>query len=252
MSEQREPLDGKVAIVTGASRGLGACFARHLAAEGAHVFVNYRTRERKAREVVADIEDAGGKAAALPFDVRDAAAARDAVARVAEEQGRIDILVNNAGLVADTFFAMMEDTRWRDVIETNLQGTYNCTQAVVPYMMTQRSGAIVNVSSPAALRGSPGQSNYAAAKGAIVSLTGTLASELAPKGIRVNCVVPGLIATGMTSRMNREIAEQQKKRIPMGRFGTPEEVAPAVAFLASDKALYVTGSTWVIDGGLLG
>jgi 3-oxoacyl-[acyl-carrier protein] reductase len=243
-------MDGRTVVVTGASRGLGAAIARAFALAGAYVLINYRLKQSQAEALRADIAAAGGLAESLPFDVRDGGAAADALAGVVERRGGVDVLVNNAGVVSDNVFTLMEETQWRAVIDTNLHGVYNCTRAVVPDMVSRKAGTIINVASVAAVRPSPGQANYAASKGGVVSLTKTLAAELAPKGIRVNAIVPGLIQAGMTTRLNREIADVKRAMIPMRRFGTPEDISAAALFLGSDKAAYITGQTWVIDGGL--
>jgi 3-oxoacyl-[acyl-carrier protein] reductase len=240
----------KTVVVTGASRGIGAALARMFAKEGAFVFVNYRVKERQAGEVITAITADGGHAGLLPFDVRDPAAVERAFDTVMSQRGGIDVLVNNAAMVADGPLPLMNTDQWNMVIDTNLSGVFNCIRAVVPRMMQQKQGTIVNVASVAALRASPGQANYSAAKGGVVSLTRTLAAELGPAGIRVNAVVPGLINAGMGARLNRDIATERTRWIPLGKFGEARDVADAVLFLASDRAQYITGQVLAVDGGL--
>jgi 3-oxoacyl-[acyl-carrier protein] reductase len=237
-------------VITGASRGIGASLARAFAAEGAFVFVNYRVRQRQAEEVSAAIAAAGGQCGLLPFDVREPAAVERAFDDVMSRRGGIDVLVNNAAVVADAAMALMNDDQWKMVIDTNLTGAFNCIRAVAPRMMQRKHGAIVNVASVAALRASPGQANYSAAKGGVINLTRTLAAELGPAGIRVNAVAPGLIHAGMGVRLNRDIAAEKTRWIPLGKFGEADDVANAVLFLASDRARYITGQVLVVDGGL--
>lgn len=242
-------LAGKVALVTGASRGLGRAIAQAFAAQGAFVFVHYQKGEQEARETLAALQKAGGEGALVCFDVRDAGAVRQSITALQEERP-IDILVNNAGICRDQFFMLMEDDDWEDVFAVNVTGMYHCTQAVVHGMLRRRQGVILQVASVAGMHASPGQSNYAASKGALLSFSKTLAAELGPKGIRVNALVPGLLNAGMAARMNQRIARQKKEQIPLRRFGEAEEVARAAVFLASDDASYIVGATLVVDGGL--
>jgi 3-oxoacyl-[acyl-carrier protein] reductase len=236
-------------LVTGASRGLGRAIAIAFAAEGARVGIAFRSRVADAQATLEAVTAAGGAGVLLPFDVRDQDAVEAAVRAFADGQG-LDVLVNNAAVLQDQLFALMGRQEWDEVIATNLTGTYQCCRAAVPHLLARRRGAIVNVASVAGLRASPGQANYAAAKGGIVSLTATLAAELAPRGIRVNAVVPGLLTTGMGARLDRRFAEQRRAAIPLGRFGEGEEVARAVLFLASDEAAYIVGQCLTVDGGL--
>jgi len=243
-------MKGKTVLITGASRGIGAALARRFAAGGAFVWINYRVRQREADGLAAEIAAGGGRAEPLAFDVREPPAVEKAVETVLGRCGRIDVLVNNAAVVADGPVAMLSDERWRTVIDTNLTGVFHCVRAVAPRMMQLKQGAIVNVASVAGVRASPGQANYSAAKGGVVSLTRTLSAELGPSGIRCNAVVPGLINAGMGARLNRDIAAERTRRIPLGKFGEAEDVAEAVLFLASDAARYITGQILAVDGGL--
>lgn len=235
--------------MTGASRGLGRGIAEAFAREGARVGIGYRVRKDEAERTLAQVTAGGGTGSLLALDVRDPESVEASFAEFARD-AELDVLVNCAAVVRDQLFAMMSTEYWEQVIAANLTGTYHCCRAAVPRMMARRRGAIVNVASVAGLRASPGQSNYAASKGGILALTSTLAAELAPRGIRVNAVVPGLLTTGMGQRLDRRIAESRQAAIPLGRFGAADEVARAVLFLASDDASYVVGQSLVVDGGL--
>lgn len=242
--------EGQTVLVTGASRGLGRTIGKAFAAEGAFVGLGYYRSERGACETLEEIRAAGGDGALVRADVRDADQVAAAFQAFLSDRDHIDVLVNNAGIVDDKPFAMMSADSWSDVLETNLGGAFNCSRAVVRSMMARGRGAIVNLGSVAGSFGSPGQANYAASKGGILAFTKTLAAELAPKGIRVNAVLPGLIDEGMVRRMDRRLADERRGHIPLGRFGTADEVAAAVLFLASRKASYITGQHLVVDGGL--
>jgi 3-oxoacyl-[acyl-carrier protein] reductase len=243
-------LKGKAALVTGGSRGIGRAVSIRLAGEGAFVFVNYSRSEETARETLRRIGEVGGEGKIVRFDVADTKAATEAIAGLIKEKGRIDILVNNAGESRDGLLVRMKEQDWDRVIGTHLKGAFNCCRAVALTMMKQRSGRIINISSIVALSGNAGQANYSASKAGIIGLTKALARELAPRGICVNTVAPGLIATDMTSAMTEEQREKVLEAIPLSRLGTPDDVAGVVLFLASDEAGYITGQVIGVNGGL--
>ena len=243
--------EGASVLVTGASRGLGASMAVAFAAEGARVvWLGHRVRHDESRAVAERVAQAGARAELLPFDVRSPEAVAQAFERVAADDQPLDVLVNNAGLSRDAHFPLLDEEAWHDVIETNLSGTARCCRAAVRSMWRARRGVIVNVASIAGPMASPGQASYAASKGGVIALTRTLAAELAPRGIRVNAVVPGLIDAGMTAHLDHRLLAERSARVPLGRLGLADEVARAVLFLASSDAAYVVGQALVVDGGL--
>ena len=244
-------LSGRVALVTGGSRGIGRAIAIRLAAEGAKVAVNYAGNKAAAEEVKAIIEKQGGTAHLIQADVSDASAACEMVERVHAELGGLDILVNNAGITRDTLLIRMKDEDFDAVIGTNLKGVYACTKAAAKIMTKQRSGRIVNLSSVVGEIGNIGQTNYAAAKAGVIGFTKAAAKEFAARGITVNTVAPGFIDTDMTAVLKDSIREKLIENIPLGALGKPEHVADAVIFLVSDAASYITGQTLNVDGGMV-
>jgi 3-oxoacyl-[acyl-carrier protein] reductase len=245
-------LKNRIAIVTGAARGIGRAIALQLAAAGATVVCNYAASREKAEAVVSEIQAAGGTALACQADVKNLAAVEKMVQDTLDKFGRVDILVNNAGVNRDQLILQMTAEEWRDVIETNLYGTFHCTKAVTQQMMFQKSGRIINISSVAGDRGGRGQSNYAASKGAVNAFTRAAAVELALKKITVNAVAPGVIETEMSQEVLRRAKELVMDHIPLKRLGTADDVARLVVFLASDDAAYITGQVFNVDGGFRG
>ena len=245
-------LKERVAIVTGASSGIGSTIARHLAAAGAVVIGTYHCNREKAEGVVRTIGEAGGRALCREADVRSLAAMEQLAAAAVEEFGRIDILVNNAGITRDQLLLAMTEQDFRDVIETNLYGAFNCTRAVAQQMMMQKRGRIINISSVAGERGGRGQTNYAASKGGLNAFTRAAAIELAPKNITVNAIAPGVIETEMSKEVLRRAQDIVLNHIPLKRLGTADEVASLVVFLATDAAAYITGEIIRVDGGFRG
>ena len=243
--------EGQAAIVTGASRGIGREIALQLAKEGARVAVNYSGSKDKADEVVQLIQEAGGEAFAIQADVSN----QDSVKKMIDETiatfGSIDILVNNAGITRDNLLMPMKEDEWDDVIHINLKGVFLCTKGVTRQMMRQRAGKIVNVASIVGVSGNPGQANYVAAKAGVIGLTKTTAKELASRNINVNAVAPGFITTEMTDALSDELKEQMLKNIPLGKLGSAENVAKTVLFLLSEDAVYITGQTIHVDGGMV-
>ncbi|MGI8671364.1 MAG: 3-oxoacyl-[acyl-carrier-protein] reductase [Luteitalea sp.] len=244
-------LTGRVALVTGGSRGIGRAVAELLARRGAAVALSYREREQAARDVVAAIEHAGGRAWAGQCDVADEAQVHTLVSDAAAALGPIDVLVNNAGVTRDGYLMMMDRDKWDAVLRPNLDGAFFCTRAVVRGMLMRRWGRVINMTSPSAVAGLPGQANYAASKGGLIGLTRTLSRELAPKGVLVNAVMPGLIDTDMTAVIPETTRDAHLRSVPVGRIGTAAEVAELVAFLSSDAAAYITGQVIGVDGGLV-
>ncbi len=244
-------LSGKRALVTGASRGIGRAIALALAAEGADVAVNYAGSEAAAQEVAEVIRAMGRKAVVIQADVASGEATTAMLDNAVAELGGVDILVNNAGITRDKLLMRLKEEDWDAVLETNLKGVFNCTQAAVKYMMKQRSGNIVNISSVVGLTGNVGQSNYAAAKAGVIGFTMSVAKEVAGRGIRVNAVAPGFIKTDMTSVLPEKIVENLLQSIPLQKLGEAEDIAKAVVFLVSGDASYITEQTLHVDGGMV-
>ena len=243
-------LEGQVAIVTGASRGIGRAIAFALASEGAKVVVNYASSAVAAEEVVAEIKASGGEAIAIHADVSQEAQVDGLFKSAINAWGRVDILVNNAGITRDTLLLRMKLADWQSVIDLNLTGVFLATRAVSKIMLKQKSGRIINIASVAGQMGNPGQGNYSAAKAGVIGFTKTVAKELASRGITVNAVAPGFIATDMTADLAN--TDEILKFIPLGRYGKPEEIAGMVRFLASDPAAaYITGQVFNVDGGMV-
>jgi 3-oxoacyl-[acyl-carrier protein] reductase len=250
MSDQKL-LEGKVAIVTGASRGIGRAIAEELGAQGASVVVNYLNSQEAAAEVVGSIESSGGRAFAFQADVGDFDAAQSMVKQTLDTYGQIDILVNNAGTTRDTLLLMMKEEDWDVVIDTNLKSMFNCCKAVArPMIRRKQGGRIINISSVSGLVGQGGQTNYAASKAGIIGFTKSLAKELGSRQVTVNAIAPGFFPTSLTEVLSQDIVDKVLELVPLSRLGELEEVAHLAAFLASDKASYITGDVIRIDGGL--
>lgn len=243
--------DGKTAIVTGASRGIGREIAILLGKEGARVAVNYSGSQEKAEEVVGLIKQSGGDAFAIQANVSDAEQVKQMIDETLKTFGSIDMLVNNAGITRDNLLMRMKEDEWDDVININLKGVFLCTKAVTRQMMKQRAGKIVNLASIVGVIGNPGQANYVAAKAGVIGLTKTTARELASRNITVNAVAPGFITTDMTDALPEDVKAQMLTSIPLGKLGSAEDVAGAVAFLLSNDANYITGQTIHVDGGMV-
>ena len=243
-------LEGKNALVTGASRGIGKAIARLFAEEGANVAITYIHNQEKAKAVVEELAAMGGRAKAYCCDAADFGATEKLVAQVLADFGRIDILVNNAGKTADTLMMRMGEAQWDEVIATNLKSVYNTIHACAPYMLKQRSGSIINMSSVVGLYGNAGQANYAASKAGVIGLTKSMAKELGSRGIRVNAIAPGFIETDMTAGLSEEMKDNTMKAIALRRLGKPEDVARCALFLASEWSSYVTGQVLSCDGGM--
>ena len=244
MSEQ------KVAVVTGASRGIGKAIALRLARDGYKVMINYRGSEAAALEVKKQIAQMGGQGEIYQCDVADFESCRNFVEKVITEHGRIDVLVNNAGITRDGLLMRMSEEDFDQVIAANLKGTFHMIRFVSRYMLKQKKGRIINMASVVGVTGNAGQANYAASKAGVIGLTKTAARELASRGITVNAIAPGFIDTDMTEVLSDTVKENSRKQIPLGTFGKPEDVAGAVAFLASEDARYITGQVLHVDGGM--
>ena len=245
-------LEGRVALVTGASRGIGAVIAGRLARGGASVGVNYRSNQDQAAKVADSITSQGGEALLVPGDVSEEKSAVAAVKQVVDRWGRIDILVNNAGIIRDRLLLRMTAEDWDQVLAVDLRGAFLCTKYVMPHLIRQRQGRIVNISSVVGIGGNPGQANYAAAKAGLIGFTKSVAREVASRNVTVNALAPGFIDSGgMVDQLSDEARQQILTRIPMGRFGSGKDVAEAVLFLCSKGAGYITGQVLTIDGGLI-
>ena len=245
---QNKILSGKVALVTGASRGIGKAIAISLGKLGAEVIVNYSASDASAEEVVKSINEKGGSSYKLKFDVSDEESVNTAVNQIIRDSGKIDILINNAGITRDGLLMRMKASQWDEVLNTNLKGVFLCTKNVSKFMIKQRSGKIINITSIVGLIGNPGQANYSASKAGVIGFTKTCAKEFASRGIKVNAIAPGFIETEMTENLN---TDDLLKMIPLGKLGSADQIASLVNFLVSSEASeYITGQTISIDGGM--
>ncbi len=245
---QYKILSGKVALVTGASRGIGKAIAISLGELGAEVIVNYSASDASAEEVAKSINDKGGSSYKLKFDVSDEESVNTAISQIIRDSGKIDILINNAGITRDGLLMRMKESQWDEVLNTNLKGVFLCTKNVSKFMIKQRSGKIINITSIVGLIGNPGQANYSASKAGVIGFTKTCAKEFASRGIKVNAIAPGFIETEMTENLN---IDDLLKMIPLGKLGSADQIASLVNFLvSSDASEYITGQTISIDGGM--
>ncbi len=240
----------KTALVTGASRGIGAAIAKTLAKDGYYVVVNYSGSQDKAQAVVDEIIKEGGEAQSARFNVSDEEKVKEHIKAIIKNRGSIDVLVNNAGITRDNLLMKMSKEEFDEVIDINLKGAFYTMQAVSRQMLKQRSGVVINISSYTGMHGNAGQMNYAASKAGVIGMTKTMARELASRNIRVNAIAPGFVSTDMTQALGEEVEKEASKIIPLGRFANPQEIADVASFLASDKAAYITGQVIAVDGGM--
>ncbi len=248
--EQIKTLADKVAVITGASGGIGRAIALSMAKEGAKVVIHYNGSKEKAEVLRQEILQKGGDAIVYQCDVSDFAACEEFIKTVIEECGRLDILVNNAGVTRDGLLLKMSEQDFDSVVDTNLKGTFNCSRFAARQMLKQKSGRIINISSVSGVMGNAGQANYSASKAGVIGFTKACARELAPRHITVNAIAPGFIETEMTRKLSETVREQAVTQIPLGAFGSPEDIAHMAVFLASEKAAYITGQVINIDGGM--
>ena len=246
-----QQLQGKVALITGASRGIGRAIATRLATEGANVVLTHVASDEQGEAVAEELRQLGSKVLVYRSDASDFAAAATLIQAIVHEWGRLDILVNNAGIVQDNLLLRMDEQAWDRVLEINLKSCFNTIKAATPFMMRQRSGSIINISSVVGLKGNAGQANYAASKAGMIGLTKSVALELGARNIRCNAIAPGLIHTAMTQGLTAAAEQSWKKAIPLQRVGVPEDIAHCALFLASEASSYITGQVIQVDGGLL-
>lgn len=244
-------LKGKCAIVTGASRGIGRAIAKKLASEGVNIVLNYRSNEEKAIEVESELREYGVDVLRVKADISQFTQVEDLIKQAKEKFNKIDIMVNNAGVNIDKLIIRMKEEDFDNVLDVNLKGVFNCLKSITPVMLKQREGSIINISSVVGLIGNAGQVNYAASKAGVIGMTKSLAKEIGVKGITVNAVAPGFIKTDMTDSLSDSYKEKIEKEIPLRRFGTAEDVADVVCFLASENAKYITGQVIHVDGGMV-